>query len=450
MTQDFVTIAESLRARNIDILRVVYPDVLGVTRSKDLLVSQLERSAQHGPAFCQGVWVTTTGGDVLEAGRIAEDGLQDLVTQIDPATIRDLPWEPGLAYAVADAKNPDGSDNQFSPRTVLRAVVDEYKKLGLVPVVGPELEFYIARATKDGGFERDHNVTGHVYTTGTTVDPDGTFLRLLRHLDKMNIGVFAGNHEFSPSQYEINFWHSEALDAADRTFLFKAATKDIVAQEGKIATFMGKPWSDEGGSGFHLHFSVTNEKGENVMHDGAGNFSELGLRVIAGICQNADGLTALTNPSVNAFKRLGPDTLAPYRANWGFDNRSAMIRIPPEGGEGTRLEIRVGDGMANPYLVIAGLLAAGLDGIHRTLDAPQPVEGMAYDNDADPVLPMSFTAALDALEANENLNKHLSPLLIEAFVVLKRDEITRYEAAVANHSNEVVTDWEQKEYLAHF
>lgn len=450
MAKDFVSVAESLRQRDIDILRVVYPDVLGVTRSKDLMVSQLERSAHHGPAFCQGVWVTTTEGGVLEAGKIAEDGLQDLVTEIDPNTIRDLPWEPGLAYVVADAKNPDGSPNMFSPRTVVKVLMDEYKKHGLVPVVGPELEFYIARATEDGSWVRDHEVTGHVYTTGTTVDPDGTFLRLIRYLDKMNIGVFAGNHEFSPSQYEINFWHSEALDAADRTFLFKAATKDIVAKEGKVATFMGKPWSDEGGSGFHLHFSVTDESGKNVMHDGTGNFSELGLQVIAGITRNAHSLTALTNPSVNAFKRLGPDTLAPYRANWGYDNRSAMVRIPPEGGEGTRLEIRVGDGMANPYLVVAGLLAAGLDGIERKLEAPTPVEGMAYDNENDPVLPLNFTEALDALEANDNLKKYMSPLLIEAFVVLKRDEIDRYNKAVKDPSNEVVTEWEQKEYLAHF
>jgi glutamine synthetase len=450
MAKDLVSVAESLRARHIDILRVVYPDVLGLTRSKDMMVSQLERSAQHGPAFCQGVWVTTTEGGVLEAGRIAEDGLQDLVTEIDPNTIRDLPWEPGLAYVVADANNPDGSPNMFSPRTVVKTLMAEYKKHGLVPVVGPELEFYIARATEDGGWARDHEVTGHVYTTGSTVDPDGTFLRLIRHLDKMNIGVFAGNHEFSPSQYEINFWHSEALDAADRTFLFKTATKDIVAKEGKVATFMGKPWSDEGGSGFHLHFSVTDESGKNVMHDGKGNFSELGMQVIAGITRNAHSLTALTNPSVNAFKRLGPDTLAPYRANWGYDNRSAMVRIPPEGGEGTRLEVRVGDGMANPYLVVAGLLAAGLDGIERKLEAPAPVEGMAYDNDNDPILPMSFTEALDALEANDNLRKYMSPLLIEAFIVLKRDEIARYQEAVKDHSNEVVTAWEQKEYLAHF
>ena len=450
MAQDLVSVAESLRARDIDILRVVYPDVLGVTRSKDLLVSQLERSAKHGPAFCQGVWVTTTEGDVLEAGRIAEDGLQDLVTAIDPATIRDLPWEPGVAYAIADANNPDGSDNAFSPRTALKKIVAGYTELGYEPVVGPELEFYIAAVDEDGSFRRAHETTGHVYTTGSAVDPEGLFLRTLRHLDHMNIGIFAGNHEFSPSQYEINFWHSEALDAADRTFLFKTATKDMVAREGKIATFMGKPWSDEGGSGFHLHFSVNDGSGNNVMHDGKGNFSDLGTQVIAGILAHADALAALTNPSVNAFKRLGPDTLAPYRANWGYDNRSCLIRIPPEGGQGTRLEIRLGDGMANPYLVVAAILAAGLDGITRGLECPPAVTGMAYDNEQDPVLVDTFGKALDALEADEHLKNFLSPELLETFLVLKRDEVRRYKESVKDHSTRDVTAWEQKEYLVHF
>ncbi len=166
-----------------------------------------------------------------------------------------MPWEPGVAYVIADAFNPDDTENELAPRTVLRRVIGQYRELGLTPVVGPELEFYIAEEGPDG-WQRAISRTGRVYTTGSMVDPDGTLLHLLRMLDGMNLGVFAGNHEFSPSQYEINLWHSDALDAADRVFLMKTAIKDIVARTGKHATFMGKPWTDEGGSGFHLHFSV--------------------------------------------------------------------------------------------------------------------------------------------------------------------------------------------------
>jgi glutamine synthetase len=447
MKHDLSAIREDLQSRGIDVLRFVYSDILGITRSKDMLVSQLEKSAHNGPAFSQGVWITTTRGGVLDGGNIASDGLPDLITQLVPETITPMPWEPGVAYVITDAFNPDGSENMLSPRMVLRKVIDEYRELGLQPVCGPELEFYIADRTPEGGFKRSLTATGRVYTSGATVDPRGTFLHLMRMLDQMNIGVFAGNHEFSPSQYEINMWHSEALDAADRTFLFKTAIKDIVARTGQHATFLGKPWADEGGSGFHLHFSVTDFEGNNKMHDGHGELSETARQLIAGLTANGNALTALTNPTVNAFKRLGPDTLAPYRANWGYDNRSCMVRIPPERGQGTRLEVRVGDGAANPYLIIAGVLAAGLDGIKRNLACAPDAVGMAYDNEGAEVLPATFAEALDALEANSNLHNHLAKEMVDVFLVLKRDEIARYEAEVSDPSTRDVTQWEIDEYL---
>ena len=446
MATDLLALRADLQNRDIDVLRLIYPDVLGIARSKDLLVSQLDKGAHNGPAFCQGVWVTTTRGGVLDANNIASDGLQDLVSQLDPTTITEMPWEPGVAFAIADAFNPDGSVNLMSPRSVLKKIIAEYNAMGLQPVVGPELEFYIAKRTKKGGFKRAHEKTGMVYTTGVQTDPDGHFLTLLRTLDQMNIGVFAGNAEFSPSQYEINLYHSEALDAADRTFKFKTAIKDVISTLGQHATFLGKPWSDEGGSGFHLHFSVTDMAGKNLMHDGGANLSELAQRMIAGVTANAQALAAFTNPTINAYKRLGPDTLAPYRANWGYDNRSTMLRVPPERGSGTRLEVRIGDGAANPYLLIAGILAAALDGIKRELECPAPAEGMAYDNEAAAILPMSLTAALDALEANSNLSQYMSQELINVFVVLKRDEVERYEAEVTEPTRDV-TAWEIAEYF---
>jgi glutamine synthetase len=170
------------------------------------------------------------------------------------------------------------------------------------------------------------------------------------------------------------------------------------------------------------------------------------MQMIAGVTANAHALTAFTNPTVNAFKRLGPDTLAPYRANWGYDNRSTMTRVPPERGAGTRLEVRVGDGAANPYLLIAGILAAGLDGIKRDLPCPEASEGMTYEDESAPVLPMTFTEALDALEANKNLTHYIAPELINVFLVMKRDEIERYEAAVTVPTRDV-TQWEIDEYF---
>lgn len=450
MSKSLEHLQKELKAANIDVLRVTYLDILGVIRSKDLLVSQLDQVSHGGPAFCQGVWVTTTGGDVLDGNDLVSDGLEDFISQVVPESWRELPWERGVAYAVAGANNPDGSKNLLSPRNILELMVQKYGELGLAPVVGPELEFYIAEQDENGKYRRAIEHKGQVYTAGSVVDPKGTFLHLLRMLDQMNIGIFAGNHEFSPSQYEINFWHGPALDAADRTLLMKTAIKEVVARAGQHATFCGKPWSDEGGSGFHLHFSVEDQKGTNVMHDGGQELSAVAKHMIAGILKHAHALTAICNPTINAFKRLGPDTLAPYRANWGLDNRSAMIRIPPERGSGTRLEVRVADGAANPYLMIAAILAAGLDGIVNKLEAPEPVVGLSYDNESAPVLPMSLEEALDALQKDTVLREILQGPIVDVFDVLKRDEVRRYKEAVSDPNTRETTDWEVIEYMSDF
>ncbi len=446
MQHDLSEIRISLQEQGIDILRLVFADVLGITRSKDLMVSQLEKSAHRGPAFCQGIWVTTTQGGVLDGHGSTSDGLPDFVSKLVPETIRPVPWEPGLAIAVVDAFEPSGQASPVAPRSILTEVLEQYRELNLVPIVGPELEFYLARHTDDG-YGRVINKAGRAYTTGSQVDPDGTFLHMMRMVDQLNIGAFAGNHEFSPSQYEINLWHGEAMSAADRTFLFKYAVQDIAAKAGVLATFMGKPWNDEGGSGFHLHFSVTDASGENQMHDGGQNLSEVCKHMIAGVITHADALSALCNPTVNAFKRLGPDTLAPYRSNWGWDNRSTMIRIPPERGSGTRIELRIGDGAANPYVAIAAVLAAALDGIKNKMVAPAPADGWAYQDESTNVLPMTLEAALDALEADSTLRGYLGATFIETFMTLKRDEVERYLAALDGKDTRDVTDWEIDEYI---
>lgn len=438
---------QELSAAGMDVLRVVYLDVLGVIRAKDMLVSQLHR-IEHGPTFCQGVWVTTTGGDVIDGNNILTDGLEDFITTVVPESWRPLPYEPGVAVVVAGAINPDGSPNMVSPRVVLEQVVKRYAKHGLTPIVGPELEFYIAE-NGEQGWHRAIEKTGRVYTSGTTVDPKGTFLKMLRTMDQMNIGVFAGNHEFSPSQYEINFWHGPALQAADRVVVLKTAVRDVASMAGQHATFIGKPWSDEGGSGFHLHFSVEDANGKNLM--AAGNdLSDTAKALIAGILKHAAALTGICNPTVNAFKRLGPGTLAPFRANWGLDNRSAMVRIPPERGSGTRLEVRVGDGAANAYLMIAAILAAALDGYESKLACPAAVTGMSYDDESADILPMSMQEALDALEGNQAIRSIMSGPIIDVFQMMKRDELERYNSSVKDPSTRDVTDWEIKEYFLDF
>ncbi|MFD0536774.1 glutamine synthetase family protein [Actinomadura luteofluorescens] len=251
-----------------------------------------------------------------------------------------------------------------------------------------------------------------------------------------------GNHEFGGGQFEINLAHSGALDAADRAFRFKAAVQEIARLDGRLATFMAKPFNDEGGSGFHVHLSCLEADGRNVFEGGEPDgLSETAHHAIAGVLAHAPALTALLNPTINSYKRFGPDSLAPWLIDWGLDNRSAMVRIPPERGAASRLEVRLGDASANPYLGVADLVAAVYLGIRDKASAPPPLEGYGYDAAKAPVLPADLPAALDALAADEALTEVLGQEFTTAFLTYKRDEAARFRRHV--------TDWEFREYAYH-
>ena len=438
--------ADALAQRGIDVVRVAYADLIGTERGRDILVRRLAATVGHGVAFCRTIYGTSPMGDVVE---IENDGLAaglpDMLARPDLATLRDLPWEPRVAHVLADALNPDGTVAAEGPRQVLRAVLDRFAELGLSPVVGPELEFFLLDAdpASPSGWRRYGEAAGNVYVAGRKGDPEGVLLRMLRQLDDYGLDVTAANHEFCSGQFEINLWHSAALDAADRAFRFKSAVKEIARHEGKLATFMAKPFNDEGGSGFHLHFSAVDGDGRNVFDDpaAADGLSGCARSAVAGILAHAPALAALANPTVNSYKRFGPDTLAPWLIDWGLDNRSAMLRVPPERGPAARLEVRLGDASANPYLAIAGLLAAAYLGIRDGLTPPPALDGYGYDPEKSPLLPPDLAAALVALEADADLSKLLGMRFVTAFRAYKANELTRF----SRH----VTDWEFREYAYH-
>ncbi len=434
----------ALSERGIDVVRLGYPDFIGTERGRDVLVANFARTLGDGVAFCRTVYGTSPMGDVVElgAGGLA-DGLPDVVAFPDLATLTDVPWEPGVAHCLADVFDPDGTPAPESPRQVLKQVLARFAELGMRPVVGPELEFYVLEPDAAGGWRRYGEATGNVYVSGSKGDPENLLLRSLRSLADYGIDVVTANHEFCSGQFEINLWHSEALDAADRAFRFKTAVKELARREGKLATFMAKPFNDEGGSGFHLHFSTLDADGRPLFDDPAGEYglSKVAHAAIAGILAHAPALSALANPTVNSAKRFGPDTLAPWLIDWGLDNRSAMIRIPPERGRAARLELRQGDATANPYLVTAGLLAAAYLGIQDGLAAPAPLEGYGYDPAKAPKLPSDLGASLDALEADTAFAELLGPRFVTAFLAYKRNELERF--------SRYVTDWEFREYAYH-
>jgi glutamine synthetase len=430
----------------IDVVRVLYPDLIGTDRARDVLVEHLPSACEHGLAFCRAVYHTTPRGGVVPIAGGLEAGLPDISVRPDLSTLTPLPWEPGVAWCLGDTTDPaTGAPCPESPRELLRSVLAQSAEAGLRPVVGPELEYFLLEPAPDAptGWRRSPQATGAVYTAGLRADPDNHLLRTLRQLRDLGIGVITGNHEFDGGQYEINLTHSEALDAADRAFRFKAAVKELARAEGKMATFMAKPFNDAGGSGFHLHFSCQDAEGHNVFDDPSAPYglADSARHAIAGIIAHAPALAALLSPTVNSYKRFGPDTLAPWLVDWGLDNRSAMVRIPPERGSGARLELRLGDASANPYLAVAALTAAALLGVQEGKEPPAPLEGYGYDPEKARILPMSLPAALDALEDDAALVGVLGKDFTDSFLAYKRDEVDRFRRHV--------TDWEFAEYSYH-
>ncbi|MGW2572467.1 glutamine synthetase family protein [Streptomyces sp. NPDC001537] len=445
-TSDIRRHMERLAAAGVDVVRVVYPDLIGTDRAREVLLDHLPSACEHGLAFCRAVYHTTPQGDVVPVAGGLDAGLPDVTVRPDLSTLAVLPWEPGVAACLGEVTDPaTGAPAPESPRDLLRTVLARCAEQGLRPVVGPELEYFLLEAAPGTptGWRRSPETTGAVYTAGLRADPDNHLLRTLRALRDLGLGVVTGNHEFDGGQYEINLTHSAALDAADRAFRFKAAVKELARKEGNLATFMAKPFGDAGGSGFHLHLSCNDADGQNAFDDPAGSYglSATARNAIAGILAHAPALAALANPTVNSYKRFGPDTLAPWLIDWGLDNRSAMVRVPPERGGGARLELRLGDASANPYLLIAGTIAAALLGVQAGEEPPAPLQGYGYDTSRAALLPQSLSGALDALESDTALTDLLGKDFTTSFLTYKRDELERF----GRH----VTDWEFTEYAYH-
>ena len=425
----------------VETIRVTYPDLHGIQRGKDVPRSEFARAASSGLAFCWAVMGTDLSHVPVVGG---EMGYPDMTAYADLSTLRQLPWEPDVAACLADLVR-DEKPEPTDPRALVRSAEAELADLGLTAKIGPELEFYLCTQDESGAWSRHVDNLSMVYTVGPQADPTGLVKSMLGACAQLGLGAIAMNHEFMNSQYEINLRETAPLAAADNAFRLKAAVKDHAAQEGLHATFMGKPFNDQGGSGFHLHISL--ERDEKNCFDDPDDPSGLSGEMrhfVGGLLEHATALMAFLNPTINAYRRILPDSLAPVNVNWGYDNRTTFVRIPPERGGGSRVELRVGDGAANAHLVIAACLFAGVDGLKRELDPGSPLEGDAYtlspDEQGAP-LPSSLPEAIAALEADEVLREAIGADIIDTFAALKGYEVERY--------NQHVSDWDLDEYLHH-
>lgn len=435
-----------LGLEGVKTIRLQYADLHGVSRGKDIPVRHLQRALEDRVHFVAAVMTVDLGHNVV-AG--FESGFEDIAALPDVSTLRRVPWEPEVAVCIADIERiSDHSPYAVDGRAALKRIVAEYEQLGLLPVVAPELEFYLCEPDEAarGGWRRYVGRDSNVYTVGHRADPRGILGRMMHAADELGLDVLAGNHEYGRGQFEINLRHSPAVESADGAFRLKWLVKELAAREDLLATFIGKPWNDDEGSGFHLHLSLCDPDGRNRCADaeGADGLADLTRRFIAGVLDHAPALMGLFNPTVNAYRRIHPEALVPTRVCWGHDNRFTFVRVPRERGSATRVEIRVGDGAANPYLAYAAALAAGLDGIRRELEPPPPLTGFIYglpEEEVGPPLPDTLPAALAALRADELLVSALGEELVSTFATIKEHELSRFA--------QWVTDWELREYMHH-
>ena len=302
--------AAELVTQGIDVVRVGYSDLIGTERGRDVLVNRFARTVEDGVAFCRSVYGTTPMGDVVDI----EGGWRlGCPTCLPSPTSARFTWCRGSP--ASRTSSPMSTTRMArlrrSPRMVLKRVIQQFAELGMRPIAGPELgSTFWSAPTRTDRWQRYGEATGNVYVAGLKGDPENVLLRTLRHLSAYGLEVVAANHEFSSGQFEINLWHSEALDAADRAFRFKSAIQELARQDDKLATFMAKPFNDEGGSGFHIHFSTWDDAGQPLFDDPKTNdgLSRIAKSAIAGVLAHAPALAAVSNPTINSYKRFGPDT----------------------------------------------------------------------------------------------------------------------------------------------
>ena len=437
------SVLKRVKEDDIKYVCLQFTDITGAVKSVDVPASRVEKSLEEG------IWFD--GSSVHGFARIQESDMR-LVPDADTYAV--LPWsqpERRRARLFCDIYQPDGSIFAGDPRGVLKRVLKQIEDRGWKANMGPEPEFFLLR--RDAGdsiYPVPHDVGGY-FDFSASDEAQRVRTELMLGLSSMGLEVEMGHHEVALGQHEIDFRFADALRAADNVVTLKYTIRALAAKYGLIATFMPKPIFGINGSGMHTHQSIFSNKGENLFFDAKDQYmlSSMAYGFIAGQIEHARALAGIVAPTVNSYKRIVPGYEAPVYVCWAQINRSAMIRIPKYAGQpgSIRAELRFPDPTCNPYLAFACMLAAGLDGIERKLECPEPVNNVnIYEMSPDELaardisqLPGSLGEALDELDKDDVLKDTLGVEAYEAFVRAKRAEWDEFRTKVM--------DWEVEFYL---
>jgi glutamine synthetase len=432
-------IIHSAKEQNVRFIRLQFTDMLGSIKNVEIPLSQLEKALDNKMMF--------DGSSIEGYVRIEES---DMYLYPDLDTWMIFPWiaENRVARLICDIYMPDGTPFAGDPRGILKRNLKAAKEMGFTTMnVGPEPEFFLFKTDEKGNPTMELNDHGGYFDLAPTDLGENCRREIVLVLEEMGFEIEASHHEVAPGQHEIDFKYASAIKAADQIQTFKLVVKTIARQHGLHATFMPKPLFGVSGSGMHAHQSLFNGK-ENTFYDENDRLglSETARYYMAGILKHARGMTAITNPTVNSYKRLVPGYEAPCYVAWSASNRSPMIRIPSSRGLSTRIEVRNPDPAANPYLALSVMLRAGLDGIENKLYLPAPTDRNIYimsdeerAEEGIPNLPEDLREALDELMADEVICEALGDHALSHFIELKEIEWDIYRTQVH--------DWERDQYM---
>jgi len=437
-------ILETTRRLGVRFMRLQFTDILGVNKNVEVPYQQFEKAVDGEIAF--------DGSSIEGFVRIEES---DMVLRPDLSTFRIFPFSGNrpsndpdrVARLICDIYHPDGTPFEGCPRLALQRVTGEAKAMGFTMMAGPEAEFFLFQRDENGPTTRSHDA-GSYFDLAPVDRGEEARRDIVNALEAMGFEVEAAHHEVAPAQHEIDFKYADALTTADNVATFRFIVRHVALEHGLHATFMPKPIFGINGSGMHTHQSLFRGE-ENAFYDSAGEFelSETGLHYIGGILRHARGFCAITNPLVNSYKRLVPGFEAPTNVAWSMRNRSPLVRVPERRGAGTRIEVRMPDPSANPYLALAAMLKAGLDGIKNKIAPGPPVNKNIYEMSHRErrrlkidELPGDLREAVDAFEKDKVIQGAFTPHIIKHFVEAKRAEWHDYIAQVH--------EWELDRYLA--
>ena len=436
---DILRLAET---HGVRFLRLQFTDILGVNKNVEVPASQFRKALSGDILF--------DGSSIEGFVRVEES---DMLLRPDLQTFRIFPWgEPGhrVARVICDVTTPEGEPFAGDPRQVLKRQVARAQALGYVMNAGMEAEFFLFRAPADGGAATLTHDVGGYFDLAPMDRGEEARRAIVATLEQMGFEVEAAHHEVAHGQHEIDFRYADALTTADNIATFRFVVKHVAQQFNLVASFMPKPVFGQNGSGMHTHQSLFRD-GENAFFDAAGAYqlSSVAHHYLGGLLQHARGMSAITNPLVNSYKRLVPGFEAPVNVAWSMRNRSPLIRVPARRGTGTRLELRSPDPAANPYLALAVMLAAGLDGIATQASSREPVNENIWEMSHRERrrlriddLPHDLNEACDELEKDEVITAALGPHVTEQFLHAKRTEWREYISQVSA--------WELEQYLAKY